>query len=139
MPAPRCAALSPQHRCLPVWDPVIGPASPQQDSPGKLMTSEVPQEAARPQGDRRDYLYGGNAALSPSCSTLPSASPAFPARAPAAVPILGARQMEGGGTFPIAPGWALCTCSSALSHQGPGPPSSGYLNLPGTLGGKDSV
>lgn len=30
------------------------------------MTSEVPQEAARPQGDRRDYLYGGNAALSPS-------------------------------------------------------------------------
>lgn len=38
------------------------------------MTSEVPQEAARPQGDRRDYLYGGNAALSPSGSTLPSAS-----------------------------------------------------------------
>lgn len=47
--------------------------------------------------------------------------------------------MEGGGTFPVAPGWAVCTCSSALSHQGPGPPSSGYLNLPGTLGGKDSM
>lgn len=98
--AVRCVALRPQHRCLPVSDPVIGPASPQQDSPGKLMTSEVPQEDARPQGDRRDYLYGGNAALSPSGSTLPSASLASPARARAAAPILGARQMEGAGPSP---------------------------------------
>ena len=67
-PAPLPPRLRPCHR----------PASPQQDSPGKLMTSEVPQEAARPQGDRRDYLYGGNAALSPSGSTLPSASPLPP-------------------------------------------------------------
>lgn len=44
-----------------------------------------------------------------------------------------------GGTFRVAPGWALCTCMPALSHQGPGPPSLGCLNLPGTLGGKDSV
>lgn len=44
-----------------------------------------------------------------------------------------------GGTFRVSPGWALCTCILALSHQGPGPPSLGCLNLPGTLGGKDSV
>lgn len=35
-----------------------------------------------PQGDRRDYLYGGNAALSPSSSKLPSAFPASPALRP---------------------------------------------------------
>lgn len=96
-PGPQMCWATPPTPLPPGLRPCHRPASPQQDSPGKLMTSEVPQEAARPQGDRRDYLYGGNAALSPSGSTLPSASLASPARAGAAAPILGARQMEGAG------------------------------------------
>lgn len=102
------------------------------------MTSEVPQEAARPQGDRRDYLYGGSAALSPSGSTLPSASP-LPPPAPGLLRLYQELGRWKGRDPPRRPGWALRTCIPALSHQGPGPPSLGCLNLPGTLGGKDSV
>ena len=65
--------------------------------------------------------------------------PASPARARAAAPVLGARQMEGAGPSPSPRAGLSCTCSSALSHQGPGPPSLGCPNLPGTLEGTDSV
>lgn len=62
--------------------------------------------------------------------------PCFPRSRPGCCAYIRSSADGRGGTFP---GWALCTCSSALSHQGPGPPSLGCLNLPGTLGGTDSV
>ena len=76
------------------------------------MTSEVPQEAARPQGDRRDYLYGGSAALSPSGSTLPSASP-LPPLAPGLLRLYQELGRWKGRDPPRRPGWALRTCIPA--------------------------
>ena len=72
--------------------PIVGVANPAgaADTPdygdmaGRRLTTPVVGFAARPQGDRRDYLYEGSAALSPpapSCLLLPA--PPLHARAAA--------------------------------------------------------
>lgn len=112
--APRCAGLRPQHRCLPVSDPVIA----------RLTPARLPWEAddirgapgSRPPPGRQTGLFIRRK-RSPVTLRLHVAFcfPASPARAGAAAPISGARQMEGAGPS-ASPG-----LGSPHVHPGPEP------------------
>lgn len=123
--SPRSAGLGPQHCCLPISDPVIGPHL----TPAKLSWEADDIRSApgsHPPPGRQTGLYIWRK-RSPVTLQLQVAFcfPCFPRLAPGLLlPILGALGRWKGRDPPACP-WALCTCQ-------PGPePSGTWPTFPG--------